>query len=76
MPAFAVDLSGGKYLGAGGRDYPHMVRKSLKKRNISQIRGGVGGSGQYLGKRLSAHGESKVQLREGIKKIDFFRKKS
>ena len=27
MPAFAVDLSGsGNHLGAGGRDYPHMVR--------------------------------------------------
>ena len=27
VPAFAVDLSGGKYLGSGGRDYPHMVRQ-------------------------------------------------
>ena len=45
MPAFAVDLSGGKYLGAGGRDYPHMVRKSLKKIGIFPKKGG--GGGQY-----------------------------
>ena len=30
MPAFAVDLSGGKYLGPGGRDYPHMVKQYLE----------------------------------------------
>ena len=30
VPAFAVDLSGGKYLGPGGRDYPHMVKQYLE----------------------------------------------